>query len=315
VTTATKDEPEPVGAPPEPGQQALFPERTAAACYSRIARWAQQPSAESPEEPLALSHSALETYLKCPMKYKFSYRWRLPGLPTPPMIFGQIMHRSVSEFFRARQRQPGLPLDELQHIYQQQWRERGWPFGDDYQQQEYRASGWQQLQVFHQQVQQQPVTVLELEKAFRWPWEDVLLTGRIDQINRLQGRAVEIVEYKAGEPRPQKKVEKSLQLALYALATQHHLGLHPQRLTLYNFTVNEGVTFSPDENNGKRILETVRDVAARVRADDFPARPGYHCRYCDYQRICPALEQSFTLAATLAAEEQEEEKAEEDVRR
>jgi putative RecB family exonuclease len=215
------------------------------------------------------------------------------------MVFGQIMHRSVAQFFRARQQQPELPLTELQHIYEQQWRETAWPFCDGYQQREYHAGGWQQLQVFYHQTRQAPVSVLELEKPFRWPWEDVLLTGRIDQINRLgSGRRVEIVEYKAGEPRPQKKVEKSLQLALYALAAEHHLNLVPERLTLYNFTANQAFSFSPQENNAKRALEKVRDVAARIRAGEFAARPGYHCRYCDYRSVCPAFEQSFILAGS-----------------
>jgi len=292
-------------APAPPGQPPLFPASPASggaspnpACYSLIADWARHSFEPAPDEPLSLSHSALETYLKCPMKYKFAYRWRLPALSTPAMVFGQIMHRSVAQFFRACQQQPELPLAELQHIYEQQWRETAWPFRDDYQQQEYRVSGWQQLQVFHQQIRQAPVSVLELEKPFRWPWEDVLLTGRIDQINRLGGsRRVEIVEYKAGEPRPQKTVEKSLQLALYALAAQHHLGLVPERLTLYNFTANEAFSFSPQESNAKRALEKVRDVAARIRAGEFAARPGYHCRYCDYRSVCPAFEQSFVLAA------------------
>ncbi|MEE9234117.1 MAG: ATP-dependent DNA helicase [Candidatus Acidoferrales bacterium] len=277
--------------PPTPQQELLFTARQAAACYSRIARWARDFPGPAPPEPLSLSHSTLETYKRCPLQYKLSYQWQLPGSQTPAMIFGLIMHRSLVEFFRARQQRPSLPLEELRHIYEQQWRQTAWPFADRYQEQEYRASGWEQLQTFYERQGRQALTVLELEKRFAWPWEDVVLTGRIDQVNRLSGKAVEIVEYKTGQPRPRPKVEKDLQLALYALAAQNYLKLLPQRLTLYNLTVNEPISFSPGEKAAERVLQTVREVAAGIRAAEFPARPGFACRYCDYRRLCPEHEQ------------------------
>jgi RecB family exonuclease len=207
------------------------------------------------------------------------------------------MHRSVAEFFRARGTRHKLPLSELEHIYEQEWRKTSWPSGDSYQREEYYASGQEQLQTFYQQTQEEPPVVLEIEKPFAWSWEDVVITGRIDQINRVRGKRIEIVEYKTGELRPPRTVEKSHQLALYAQAAEHQLGLTPERLTLYNFTANQAISFSPDESNTKRTLEKVREVAAGIRSDEYSAKKGYHCRYCDYQRICPAFERSLAAAA------------------
>jgi DNA helicase-2/ATP-dependent DNA helicase PcrA len=277
------DSVEPATPPAGPAQQTLFPATTNDALYSRITQWAGRPLEERPEEPLALSHSALETYLKCPLKYKFSHLWKLPSQSTPAMAFGQVMHRSVAEFFRARGTRHKLPLSELA--------------GDSYQREEYYASGQEQLQTFYQQTQEEPPVVLEIEKPFAWSWEDVVITGRIDQINRVRGKRIEIVEYKTGELRPPRTVEKSHQLALYAQAAEHQLGLTPERLTLYNFTANQAISFSPDESNTKRTLEKVREVAAGIRSDEYSAKKGYHCRYCDYQRICPAFERSLAAAA------------------
>ncbi|MBI4467504.1 MAG: PD-(D/E)XK nuclease family protein, partial [Acidobacteria bacterium] len=282
---------DPPGPRPEAGAGLLFTPWQTAACYSRVARWARDRVGPPPAEPLKLSHSHIETYRLCPLKYKLGHEWHLRGTSTPAMVFGKIMHGSVVEFFRARQRQPSLPLEELRHIYEQQWRLAQWPSADAYQQQEYYASGWEQLEIFYQNHARQPLAVLELEKTFQWSWEDVILTGRVDQVNRLEGRGVEIVEYKTGEPRPPEKAQKDLQLALYALAARHHLGLVPEWLTLYNLTMNQPISFEPTEKTASRALEAVRDVAARIRGREFPARPGYHCRYCDYRRICPEHEQ------------------------
>src|SRR3989338_1396692 len=139
---------EPGGPPFGAAQGPLFAARQAALCYSRIAQWARDPAGPPPAEPLELSHSAVETYQKCPLKYKLGQEWQLRGAATPAMIFGQIMHASVREFFRARQRRRALPVEEVRHIYDQQWRLTGWPFRDAYQQEEYSASGWQQLEAF-----------------------------------------------------------------------------------------------------------------------------------------------------------------------
>ena len=275
----------------------------AAARASRIATWARRNPEVVESAPLSLSHTALETFQKCPLKYKFSDVWRLPGASTPAMVFGQIMHRSVVEFFRARRQNPAVTRDELEHIYELQWRQAALPSADEFQRQRYHRIGWEQLQKFWEQQAGSPDNVLELEKTFTWPWEEVVLTGRIDQINRLDARQVEIIEYKTGQPRPQKTVQKSLQLALYALAAERHLNLQPARLTLYNFTAGEPVSFPPDDKQAARALDAVREVADSIRAREFPPRPGFHCRYCDYRPLCPAFEQSSAPAEDAGGEE------------
>ena len=266
---------------------------SAGAIYSRIAAWAAnaQPAVED-GETVTLSHSGIAAYSECPLQYKLGHVWGLRGGSNPAMIFGLIMHRSVVEYFKTRQKRGAVSPEELLHIYEQQWRKAGWPFPDSHQREQYRASGWEQLQAFHQLQSGREVTVLELEKTFKWPWEDdIVLTGRIDQINKLDGRAVEIVEYKTGEPPTPEKLKKSLQLPLYALAAEKHLGYRPARLTLHNLTANDPISFVPEEKQTAKALDKMREVGAAVRAGEFPANPPYACRRCAFPLICPEFEQ------------------------
>jgi DNA helicase-2/ATP-dependent DNA helicase PcrA len=290
---------------PTAAQPPAAPERqpmllaSSGAIYSRIAAWALEAlPARDDGEPVTLSHSGINDYEGCPLQYKLRHVWGLRGGPNPAMQFGQIMHRSVVEYFRARQRRGAVTPEELLHLYEQEWRKAGWPFPDSYQREQYRASGWEQLQSFHLYQSGRGVAVLELEKTFQWPWEDdVVLTGRIDQINRLDGRAVEIVEYKTGEPPAPDKLKKNLQLPLYALAAEKHLGLMPARLTLHNLTANEPLSFVPEEKQKARALEKMREVADAVRAGEFPAKPGYACLRCAFKLICPEFEQLVSAPA------------------
>src|SRR4029077_8115581 len=59
--------------------------------YSQVALWAKSyypPIAE----PLQLSASAIERYLKCPMQYLFESVWGIRGGPSAAMTFGNAMH-------------------------------------------------------------------------------------------------------------------------------------------------------------------------------------------------------------------------------
>jgi DNA helicase-2/ATP-dependent DNA helicase PcrA len=266
-------------------------QRAAAQSASRIATWARAALAPPIPDPLLLSHSAIETYNICPLKYLFAERWQIPTPATPAMMFGVILHQTVREYFRARQRRPDLPLEELLHLYEQEWRAANWPFGDAYQRQAYFDAGQEQLRGFFERHRAAQLVVLEQEKNFRWALDGLELTGRIDQINSLEERRAEIIEYKTGRARTKRDVERSLQLALYAAAAAGVLELRPARLTLYNLTTNEPVSVEADEKRQREALERVREIAARIRNGEFPAQPGFPCTACEYRPLCPAHEQ------------------------
>ena len=129
------------------------------------------------------------------------------------------------------------------------------------------------------------------EKTFSLPLaNDVVLTGRIDQINTILAGSAEIVDYKTGTPHDEKYVKKNLQLTLYALAAREALDLG---LPVVSFHYLENDTVIPGQREAKDLAAAesiVQEVAAGIRAGQFPARPGFNCRFCDYQLICPAFE-------------------------
>ncbi len=124
---------------------------------------------------------------------------------------------------------------------------------------------------------------------------DVLLTGRMDQVNRLDENEVEIVDYKTGRPRDAKKAAEDLQLSVYALAARDVLELEPQRLVFYNLMTNEAVATTRDAKSLAETKQKIAEVADSIRAGEFSARPGFACRFCDYQPICPAHEQFIVI--------------------
>ena len=261
--------------------------------YSRVAYWAA--SYHPPVfEPLHMSASAMDTYLRCPQKYLLQHVWGVRGGPQAALTFGNVMHTTIREFVAAVKRKRRIPFEDLAAIYQREWSGAG--FQDAYQEEEYRRAGLEHLQEFHRRYLDAPADVLHQEKVFELPLDhNLVVTGRLDQINRVGLREVEIVDYKTGKPREEKDAKNSLQLSLYALAAREVLELEPVRLTFYNLTTNEPISVSRDEKQLKQALSTVQEVAEQIRAGQFAATPGFYCRTCEYQSLCPAYEQLVTI--------------------
>jgi RecB family exonuclease len=278
-------------APPparEDRRRLLDPRRARSRAYSQIGTWAESYRPPVPR-PLPLSATAVESYEQCPQKYLFGSVWGMRGSPGAAAAFGQVMHSAVKHIVAALHKKQKLTAEDAETIFEREWSES--VFRDEYQREEYRKAGREQIRAFFEAYAASPARVLEQEKVFELPAEnDVVLHGRMDQINRLDGRKAEIVDYKTGRPREPKDAKKSLQLSIYAIAARDVLGLAPERLVFHNLTSGEAVAAGRDARSLEKAEQEIQSVAGNVRAGHFPAKPGFLCRWCDFAPVCPAME-------------------------
>ena len=262
--------------------------------FSRIARWAEEFHPPTPE-PLKLSSSAVDHYRKCPQQYAFSYLWSLKEGPRATLTFGSVMHTTIKRFIDQLKKGVALPFAEVQRIYETEWTSAG--FEDDYQEAEYKEDGLEQLKAFHATMLEASPQILEQEKAFELPLEnEVILTGRMDQVNHLGRNEVEIVDYKTGKPKKDAKARKDLQLSIYALAAKEIFEWNPVRLVFHYLQTNQRQVTTCDAQQLDDAERIVQETAADLRAAKFPAKPGFVCRSCAYKPICPAHEESLGTA-------------------
>lgn len=277
-------------------EQELFPaSEEPPKIFARIAKWAEVFHPAVPE-PLKLSSSAIENYRKCPQQYAFSYLWSLKEGPRATLTFGSVMHTTIKRFMEQWKKGVKLPLEEVQRIYETEWSSAG--YEDEYQEAEYKKDGLEQLQAFHAAMVAAPPNVLEQEKGFELPLEnDVILKGRIDQVNGLGRNNVEVVDYKTGRPRKEADARKDLQLSIYAMAAKEIFEWNPVRLVFHYLQNNTTQVTTRDAKQIEDAGKIVQETAADIRAKQFPAKPGFACRSCAYKLICPAHEEALSRAS------------------
>ena len=279
------------------GQRSLFggePARTAPG-PSPPSHWALQPVPPDSSDELTLSATSAEQYLACPLKYKFARVLRVPTGPQAALTFGNLMHAAVRHYFELR-RESLPPFSAIETFFLEGWKSAG--FDDEYQEQAYRRAGLDQLREFvdRQNACEVDANAVRLEESFRLDFGEWHLEGRIDQIGplRLAGKeGVELVDYKTGRPRTQKDADQSLQLSVYALAAREQCPRAPVRLTFYNLTDNQPVSTLRTGKDLEKVVVTLGEVVAGIRRGEFPARPGFACRWCDFFPLCPAHERTL----------------------
>jgi ATP-dependent DNA helicase UvrD/PcrA len=280
-------------APTDAGTGSLFvPPVEHPKIFSRIAAWAESFLPPSPE-PLELNPSAVDSYRKCPQKYLFAYLWSLQEGAKATLTFGRVMHGTIRRMMAEFKKGNRLPFEEIQRLFETEWSAAG--FEDDYQEGEYKKDGLEQLRALHDGVLLETPEILEIEKTFALPVENnVILKGRIDQINSLGRKDIEIVDYKTGKAKKETEARRDLQLSIYALAAKEIFELNPARLVFHYLQDNSRQETTRTTKQLDEAQEIVQEVAADIRARSFHAKEGFICRSCAYRPICPAHEEALS---------------------
>jgi len=204
-----------------------------------------------------------------------------------------VMHTTIKRFVDQLRKGVKLPFEEVARIFETEWTSAG--FEDNYQESGYKKDGLEQLRAFHASTLENPPQILEQEKSFELPLENnITIIGRMDQVNSLGRKDVEIIDYKTGKPKKDADAKKDLQLSLYALAAKEIFEWNPVRLVFHYLQNNQIQVTTRDAKQLDEAQKIVQEAAADIRAGEFPPNPGFVCRTCAYRPICPAHEESLS---------------------
>jgi RecB family exonuclease len=154
----------------------------------------------------------------------------------------------------------------------------------------YQKLGEQQLRTLLDSRPRGSVDVVAAEVSFSFSLGAQKIVGRIDRLDRVEGSTVRVIDYKTGAAKTPRYAEDSLQLSIYAMGARA-MGFVPRELVFLNLQGNEEVTTMRSAAQLDKARQRIEDVAGGIAAGNFAAKPGQHCQWCAYRRLCPATEQ------------------------
>ena len=139
---------------------------------------------------------------------------------------------------------------------------------------------------------------LEREFDFLMDLEDMLLEGRIDLWFE-QGDELVLVDFKTDQvdeaAAASRAASYALQLQLYALALERHVGRLPDQALFYLLRPNAAVAVSLERRELEAARAAVRALRQAQSEMSFPPQAGEHCYRCGYFRgLCPAARAAAT---------------------
>lgn len=251
----------------------------------------------------SLSHSQIDTWQKCPMRYKLQYVEPVPEVPQPSLVLGTAVHAAIEQDNLARIAGETALSQEamtvLAHATLQQ--AAGETLAAQVPDLAARASAM--LAVYVRQVQ--PLfTPLASEQSFYFPipgQDEWGFAGRIDALVQDQHGQTLLVDYKTSRVAWLKGEEHGLQQAtayLWAMQQQERpvtailfiplitsqiAGMYAARMELRK-TLRTAEEIAAYQDLIASIIPEMQEAAA---TGCYTAKPGKQCQWCSVAQACP----------------------------
>ena len=235
------------------------------------------------------SYSQFETFKTCPLQYKYRYLFKIPTPSPHAANFGSSVHNTLKDFYHLLQEggSEKVSLEILHSLYEKNWIATG--YESKAHENTRKKKGWEILTNFYE-INSRPFLIPEyLEKNFSLKIGKVMVSGRIDRIDKLKNGTYEVIDYKTGRLKKESDLKKDLQLSLYALVLKELFELSVGPLSLYFLEDNKKISTFRTEQDLKTLKEEIEKIADEIYQSDFSPTPGFHCQFCDYSLICWAV--------------------------
>lgn len=254
---------------------------------------------------MRISYTSIDTYIQCPLKFKFQQIDKIKTPKSKEAVFGTIIHGTLK--FLHNQRTVIPPLEQVLEHYNNTWNRD--VFNDQQEQEIYFEQGQNILKDYYSSNDLKSIHVVDLETRFEVPFDDYTLTGIIDRIDKTGENQYEIIDYKTSKSLPsQESIDDNLQLSFYRLGiTDRWPNLKFDQVKLSLYFLKHGIKLSTTRTNDQleATKAKVSNIIANIEAKRFEPIPSKLCDYCGYKNICPIWRHQL-LKENLGIQDQEQ---------
>jgi putative RecB family exonuclease len=243
------------------------------------------------------SYSALDTFLTCPRKYKYSQIDRIKTPKSKEQFFGTLLHSTLKIVHT-----PGIlspTLEQALDYFSKNWNAE--VFSDETEERAAFAQGVGMIHDYFKKNDPAKFNIVDLESRFQVEMGDQekhAISGIIDRIDRTED-GYEIIDYKTTRKLPsQEKVDNDLQLSIYLAAFLARYPKEAENIDKINvslYYLKHGVKLSSRRTlaDVKKSEEFVLDLIRQIGESKFEPTISGLCDWCGYQNICPMWKHKF----------------------
>ena len=246
-------------------------------------------------DSLEISKSGLGTYKVCPYRYKLEKIQRTPTEGSAIALdLGNSVHNTIDALIKEKKGE--VPTKEEMHAkLEEEWIFRSFPSKASSNANKKRAQTM--LENYENWQKTTKNKVVATEHDFRFDYEGVTITGRIDWVEKNEKGEFEVVDFKSGmNPPTQAEFDEDPQLYVYARGVEEipELGKLPVKGSLYYLEYvqvrqpfGKWMSTNFDSKSVADFFEKeIKPLIERILKEDFKPTTGDHCDRCAYLQMC-----------------------------
>ena len=259
--------------------------------------------------PTSLSPSRVESFLSCPMAFRFASIEKLPEPPTVHTTKGSLVHRALELLF-MRPNAERTPEAALVAFGQAEAEYRADPEFtmldlEPPQADAFFADGRTLLESYFAMEDPTQVRDIGLELRLEAQVGDLTLRGIIDRLELDEAGGLIVTDYKTGRSPGQHYEQSRLAgVHFYSFLCSEVLGQRPAAIRLMYLRTGEVITATPSAQSVKFLTTRTTAVWKAVEkacvTGEFKPKQGALCGSSAFQQWCPAFGGNPELAAVEA---------------
>ena len=259
--------------------------------------------------PTSLSPSRVESFLTCPLQFRFSSIEKLPEPPQAHMTRGSLVHRALELLFTrpAAQRTTDVAMIALDEAIAE--------YRTDPEFVELGLSEAQAAALFEEgralvhkylaMEDPQQVHEIGLELRLEAKVGELTLRGIIDRLELDANGDLVVIDYKTGRaPNARYEQGRMTGVHFYSFLCEAVFGKRPSKVRLMYLSSGETIEATPSAQSVRfvttRTAAVLKAVEKACTAGVFQPRPSSICGNCAFKQWCPSFGGDPELAAAEA---------------